>query len=534
MKARYETWKDLDLSWDIIVVGGGITGAGIIEEASKKGYKTLLLDAKDFAWGTSSRSSKMIHGGLRYLPQGQFGLTFEALEERESLLQTLPGLVKPLVYVFPHLKGQFPPPFLFRMLLFLYEFMSRRRTRRFFSKAQSHFIAPRLMKDEIVGASTYEDAITDDARLVTRVLHDAVRWGGIALNYTKVVSLKRDGDGQVNGVVARCGLTGEEKTLRASAVVNATGAWVDDLRGQINKKPVIRPLRGSHLVLAPDLLPVTQSITFFHPDDKRPVYAFPWAGRTVIGTTDIDHGGSIDKEASITKTEYSYLKRSLADIIPGSEIPDEQIISTYSGIRPVIKRGSGLSPSKEKRTHSLYEDDGLISITGGKLTTFRPMAREVMNKIIKRAVRDTKQRGGITNKRLPMPSPLTPLPLSPRVQGFKLSVPASAHERLSGFYGHHLDLMAEESSLSEWQQIPESDVYWAEISYILKQESVVHLDDLMLRRTRLGLILPQGGNAILPEVQALCEKFLGWDAQHFAHEKTRYQKIWQQNYSIPG
>ena len=306
-----KSYKSLDKEWDLIVVGGGITGVGILREAARCGLKALLLEQKDYAWGTSSRSSKMVHGGLRYIPQGQLKLTHESVVERERLVREAPGLVDLGSFTMPHYKWKFPGPFSFNALLTMYDFYAGVWAHRFSNKtAVIQKLIPGLRHKNLVGATMFRDAFVDDARLVLRVLDEAVADGGVALNYSKVVDLLKEGE-QVCGVCAEDGITGEKAEFRAKVVVTAAGVWSDPLRERVGEKPVIRPLRGSHLVIPGWRLPVAHACCFRHPDDKRPVFVFPWEGSTVVGTTDLDNAGDLEEEPVITGKEVEYLLKAV-------------------------------------------------------------------------------------------------------------------------------------------------------------------------------------------------------------------------------
>ncbi|WP_409437978.1 glycerol-3-phosphate dehydrogenase/oxidase [Pseudomonas aeruginosa] len=284
--------------WDLIVVGGGISGAGILREAARRGWRCLLLEQRDFAWGTSSRSSKMVHGGLRYIAKGQWRLTRDSVRERQRLLGEAPGLVEPLSFVMAHYRGGFPGPRLFGGLLSVYDALAGRRNHRFYDAAALRYLAPGLKEQRLLGGTRFFDAVTDDARLVLRVLAEARHDGGEAFNGMRVRELLREG-GQVVGLRAEDRESGELFDFRCRALALATGAWADELR-QPGGSEHIRPLRGSHLLLPAWRLPVAHAFSFMHATDRRPVFVFPWEGATVVGTTDLDHrdglgGGRADQ-----------------------------------------------------------------------------------------------------------------------------------------------------------------------------------------------------------------------------------------------
>ena len=282
-----------NLAWDVIVVGGGITGAGILREAQRRGYRTLLIEQKDFSWGTSSRSSKMVHGGLRYLAAGDVKLTRESVEERQRLLDEAPGLIDPISFYFTFRKGLFPGRLAMKVILTIYDFFAGVQDNRYCSNNELLTRFKGLQQTKLQGASCYTDAMVDDSRLVLRVLQESIDDGGHALNYTKVKDLLLEDD-EVCGVRIEDSDQSKCLELTAPVVINATGAWADRLRNTVNKEKRIRPLRGSHIIIPKSLYPVTDVMTFLHQDDKRGVYIYPWEGTTVIGTTDLDHHEDLD------------------------------------------------------------------------------------------------------------------------------------------------------------------------------------------------------------------------------------------------
>jgi glycerol-3-phosphate dehydrogenase len=300
--------------WDMIVVGGGITGAGVLREAAREGLKVLLLEQQDFAWGTSSRSSKMVHGGLRYLAMGDIALTKHSLHERERLLREAPGLVERMGYYFLLNKRKSPPKFGVKIVLWLYDIIAGVKYHRSIRLPELQEKFKTLSISSLKAAFYYTDAITDDSRLVQRVLQEAIDDGGAALNYSRVAKLLQGSDGEVQGVVLEQG--SELLEVRAKVVVNATGAWADVLRQQVQNEKRVRPLRGSHLVVDQKDLPVADALALTHPQDNRSTFIFPWENRTVIGTTDLDHTIDLDVEANISAQEVNYLLELSNSVFP--------------------------------------------------------------------------------------------------------------------------------------------------------------------------------------------------------------------------
>ena len=518
---REEIWKNLDQPWDIVVVGGGITGAGILREATRLGLKTLLVEQRDFAFGTSSRSSKLVHGGLRYLKQGKIGLTQASVQERQKLQESAPGLVDPLGFLLANEKGsgQLREKWLVRAGLSFYDLVALQWSHRYYSPQEVWMLAPRLNVQDLAGAFHYFDAQTDDARLVLRVIREAVDAGGTAVNYTAAADLIRE-DGQVVGVVLQDRETSRKKRVRAKIVINATGAWADDLRVKVDQEPRLRPLRGSHLIFPQWRFPIAQAVSFNHPLDGRFVFIFPWDGVTLVGTTDVDHGDELSHEPHITPGEVAYLMAAVESRYPSLALTLDDVMATFAGVRPVINTGK-VDPSAESRDHVVWTENGLLTVTGGKLTTFRLIALDAL-----KAAREL----------LPdMPKIDEDAPALDEVtEDLQVKLPEATRRRLIGRYGREAADLVQAAQPGELVNIPNSNVLWAELRWAARSEGVVHLDDLLLRRVRLGLLLPQGGAQFEGRIQQICQAELGWENGRWAEEWSAYQKRWQEKYSLPA
>lgn len=521
---RETLWQQLrqhPVRWDVLIVGGGITGAGVLRECTRRGLKALLVEQQDFAWGTSSKSSKMVHGGLRYLASGQFGLTRDSVRERQRLLEEAPGLVDPLQFLMGHYKGQFPPGFIFNRVLDVYDLMAGHRNHRRFPAREVSFLAPGLLENGLKSLTQFGDAVTDDARLVLRVLQEARSEGGCALNYVKAENVLKGGsEGRVRGLTLQDTLSGDRVEVEARVVINATGAWADQLRGQMGLAGQIRPLRGSHLVLPQWRFPVSYSVSYFHPRDKRPVFVFPWEGTTVIGTTDLDHDQDMSADARITPEEVNYLLEGIRHAFPSWRITREDVLCTWSGIRPVVGTGS-LDPSKEKREHSIWDDQGLITVAGGKLTTFRLIAMDVLQAA---SIYLEGQGHTVADSRIFKAGRVAIKP--------DCGVAVDQQKRWWGRYGEVTPQLIAGGSPAA-RRIGDSLVCWGELDYALQHEAVCHLDDLLLRRTRLGQLLPQGAKDYLPEIGLRCQRILGWNDAQLRTEIDRYQAIYARDFSLP-
>ncbi|MFS1522818.1 glycerol-3-phosphate dehydrogenase/oxidase [Microbulbifer sp. 2304DJ12-6] len=507
--------------WDLIIAGGGITGAGIAREAARRGLRALLLERRDFAWGTSSRSSKMVHGGLRYIAAGDIKTTVHSVHERERLIYEVPGLVDKMAFMMPHYKGKFPGPLVFNILLGIYDIFAGRRYRKKLSLKETKWVCPHINEKHLVGGTQFTDAITDDSRLVMRVLREAQEDGAAIVNYMGVRHLLKQ-DGRVVGVEVEDALTHQCRELKARVVINATGVWVDQLRSEMEKEKNIRPARGSHIVVPFWRLPVAQTLTTFHPHDGRPIFIYPWEGRTVIGTTDLDENAIENVEANMTREEMDYLIGVTRYQFPSAELEEDDILSSWAGVRPLIASGA-LSPSKEKRNHSVWDDSGLVSVSGGKLTTFRLIALDVLSTASK-YLREYENKAD---------SKAIFSPYRPENSLFA-GLPSYLKKRFCGYYGKDAEPLVAGANRSELNLIPGTRSTWAELRWVAANEAVVHLDDLLLRRTRLGLLLAKGGMVYEDKICAICREALGWTEKKWTEEKVRYQKIWQQHYSVPA
>jgi glycerol-3-phosphate dehydrogenase len=519
---RDKVWDDLDQPWDLIIVGGGITGAGILRQAAHANLRALLLEADDFASGTSSRSSKLVHGGLRYLKNAQFKVTLESVREREYLLKQGRGLVNRLGFLYACLDGDKMPGWVFGAGLTVYDLMAGQWSHCSYDLDNTRELCPQLTTSALRGGYRYFDAITDDARLVLRLLRESVADGGVALNYARVDSLLKTQSGQVCGVVLRdtSGENDRQTEVCAKVVVNATGAWADELRGAIQQKPRLRPLRGSHLVLPFDRLPITRAISFSHPRDGRPVMAIPWEGAVLFGTTDVDHRSDLQTDPSISASEAEYLMEALQFVFPEQELDFKDALSTYSGLRPVVNTGKA-DPSKESREHAIWDENGLLTVSGGKLTTFRIMAWDAL-----KAAR--KYLGHIAfNVNTPV---LDSFPPEAEVSFDELTLSPNQRLRLLARYGTEaVPLFAADTSRG---LIPSTPYLWAELRHAARAEGVIHLDDLLLRRVRLGLLAPDGGMDLLPRIRAIVQPELGWGDLRWEKEVGEYADLWKRAYAL--
>ncbi|USD35998.1 FAD-dependent oxidoreductase [Ferrimonas sp. SCSIO 43195] len=466
--------------YDVVIVGGGINGAAVAWLACLNGFSTLLLEAGDFSSGTSSRSSKMIHGGLRYLAKGDWRLTRQAAQARDQLMAHHPTLVQPLPFWFLHQPQGKPKPWQMQIALKAYRQFAKGCQPGRLTAEQLVHATPHYQLDNSLGASRYFDAISDDCALITWLLEAAVEKGLDLCHYTPVETLTHNHDG-VSGV--RISLDGQPHPITAGVVVNCAGAWCSELTA-LPDDQVIRPLRGSHLVLPAWRYPAPAALTFEHPDDRRPVYLYPWLGCSVLGTTDLDHTAALRRDIAMTEEEFDYLWRAMLTLDPKARQQD--IISSWSGVRPVIvPKDNHNAPSDASREHLVWSEAGLVNLTGGKLTTFLDTAQEILSHTATQLQRPL--------RRAELP------PVSAPVQ-------------------------------RDWP-IGNSTYTWSQLAHAAEQQGIRHLDDLLLRRTRLGLTLGQELLRYQEPILELCQHHLGWSEQHCHSQWQRFWSIWHSFYS---
>ena len=531
--------------FDVLVIGGGITGAGVALDAATRGYTVALIERHDFASGTSSRSSKLVHGGLRYLQQFDLGLVREALLERQLMVKLAPHLVKPLPMIVPAFDDE-PPDRIVGAGLSLYDVMSReglrRRRRREdddghgfdsdWSPERHRAIdgeevverAPALAAREPTGGYLFYDCQTDDSRLVITALIEAERFGAVCVNRVEAVDLLEQG-GRASGVLARDLETGESFEIRAANVVNATGVWADRLRPEElhdeAEVPRIRPSRGTHITLPPDKLPLNDGV-IVPAGEGRSIFALPWLGSTLVGTTDNDYEESELDHVAPSGSDIDYLLDAVNDFFL-TELTVDDISGAFAGVRPLISTGDPKKSVDISRKAELYEtSSGMITITGGKLTTWRRMAKMVVDRIVERDARNAPCR----TEEIPLGQAVDADDL-PRVEG----VPEDAYERLAGRYGHRArDVLAVAAERGELAQpiVPGGpSELLAETVFAARREQARSVGDALLRRSRIGLLAahevtdPDG--EVAERVARAMAPELGWDEARIQAEVAAFR-----------
>jgi glycerol-3-phosphate dehydrogenase len=510
--------------WDVIIIGGGITGAGILREAARLDLKALLVERSDFASGTSSHSSKLIHGGLRYFLQGQLRMMRESLKAREHLIRAGSPLVKPLGYLHAIYKDDKITPFIFEAGIRTYAMLHGHwKVHQRLKLSELGAIIPGMREQDLRAVFAFDESQTDDARLVLRVLREAVNRGAVALNYTNVAGLWRDENGQVIGILATDSENRQPVALRGRAVVNATGAWADLIRRHIDMPSHLRPMRGSHLVIPGWRLRLARVASFFHPANGRPIYCVPWKGVVLIGTTDVDQEPLMAEERPYTSSEeVEFLLSGLQSRFPALNLNIHDVQAVFAGVRPVVDVRTA-DPTKASREHVILYESGLLTVVGGKMTTFHTMALDAFEKL-RQHIPSFPKRKGETFALDPLPDLPLDFPIEPDL----------AMDWLSHYGEASLDFLC---ASTEQERLPIRGGYGASLAdlrWSMRHESVHHLDDLLLRRTRFGLTAPDGGPALLSQVRSLVQEELNWTDSQWHEESTRYLARWKKTYGVPS
>ena len=505
--------------FDVLVIGGGINGAAIAREAALRGLRTALVDKGDFASGTSSRSSKLIHGGFRYLETGDFWLVLEASRERDLLRRRLaPHLVRPLRFFFPVYRGGPLRPWKLRAGLLLYDLLAAFRNieRHQMVRASAALLAePKLRAEGLRGGALYYDCFTDDARLVLENVLAARSAGATCANYLSVESLRKH-DGRVAGAEVRdLDAEGGRFGVRARAVINAAGPWLDRVRALDDPKaePVLRPTKGVHILLPRDRVGNQNAVALHTVRDRRILFVIPWEDHTLVGTTDTDYDGSPD-EVCAEPEDLAYLLEAVNFYFPAARVREPDVVSSYAGLRPLIASGPlREAPSAVSREDAMFESAaGLVSLGGGKLTTYRRVAIKVVDRVAA-VLRD---RFGIDARRS---SRTARLPLPGAVGGAAEALPTDADEfasMLQTRYGTRaaevMALLRTDPTLGTPVASGVRDVR-AQTRFAAQAEMALRVEDVLRRRTTVALRSTDGGASAAESTAALMAEALDWDSE---------------------
>jgi glycerol-3-phosphate dehydrogenase len=499
---------------DLLVVGGGITGAGIARDAALRGLSTALVEAVDFAAGTSSRSSKLIHGGVRYLAQGDVGLVREAAAERLVLKRIAPHLAVPVTMLIPtyaratHLK--------LSAGLWTFEKLATVEPadrHRMLDRAQALASEPALAAEHLFGAAAYGEYLTDDARLVLDNVRGAHIAGALCVNHAEVTTLER------GTAVVRDALGGGEVHVRARVIVNAAGPWASEVerRAGIGKGLRLQLTKGVHLVVARERLPL-RHVVVMNARDKRSVFAVPRDDVTYVGTTDTLFDRAV-LTPGVTRDDVTYLLDAANRVFGGAPLTERDVVGSWSGLRPLLHQ-EGKVPSEISRRDEVLVDEstGLISIAGGKLTAYRAMAERVVDLVCERL-----DRRGLPCRsgELPLPSARGTVPRPADLAATLPGLDPRHAERLIRLYGvDATDVTRQAAALGGV-----SAVVHAQVERAIEHEMALTLEDILERRTRLLLFDAQQGLAVAEEVAALAAQRLGWNRERTARELDEYRHL---------
>jgi glycerol-3-phosphate dehydrogenase len=538
-------------AFDLLIIGGGITGAGTALDAALRGLRVALVEKRDFAAGTSSRSTKLIHGGLRYLEHFDFRLVREGLHERFILAKIAPQLVRPFPFVIPiyqDLQRNYDHPLKIRAGLLFYDLLAggyRFEKHRRLSNDQALKLAPQLDPHGLTGAFLYYDALTDDSRLVIEVIKSAHQRRASLMNYACVTDFIKGKDGKIIGAQLRDELTGRTIEVRARVIINATGVWTEDTI-KLNKgdgdylTKRVRPSKGIHLTVSADRLRVESAWLIPSLSERRFYFVVPWNGRVNIGTTDTDYEG--DKDSPKAEAgEVSEILAAINSYFSGAQLAPSDVISSWAGLRPLISDPNARETAEISRKEELFEtSDGLISISGGKLTTYRRMAERAVDLTVTRLSERFGIRAGAarTDEVAINGGAMLRKELEKAVQHIveneKLSFQTAEHLVFTygSNYGRLLEIMSEDERLREplVEGLPQ---LYAEVVHAVRHEMAVTPADVLARRTRLAVLAGDGSLKCAPVAAYWMAKELGWDDQEMKRQIVIFASEYHREYKTP-
>lgn len=538
------------LSFDLLIVGGGITGAGIAREASLAGLRVALVEARDFAAGTSSRSTKLFHGGLRYLERAEFLLVREGGREREGMQRIAPQLVHPLPFLLPVYRNMKYGKFAMGTAVWLYDKLAqvdRGEQRVVLSEEEFLKLEPGANPEGLTGGVLYHEYLTDDARCVVTVLRAAEALGAISLNYSPAVGLLAE-SGQVRGVQVRDSITGRAFEVRAKVVVNAAGPWIEDVlqmeRPDAPAGSRILHSRGVHIVFRRSRLPVDHAFAIQTPDGRL-LFIIPRGERTYVGTTDEPYQGDL-YHPEIFERDVEYLLDLVNGIFPQARVGTEDIVGQWSGVRPLVLEPGKASKDVSRKDQVWVSPSGLVTIAGGKLTAWRKMAEEVMDTVFRNEMLSGRLggAGAWMAGRAKALSPVAPLPggatIPPKGMSEWIKHEAARLKALTGMveedgamlarrYGDEAEMVALHGGLDGTRRIdPDVPLLHGELRYLVEREMAVHLADVVVRRTGLGWF--GGGEAVraLGRIASEMAVICGWNPEETESEigECRRESYW--------
>lgn len=548
MKQRSQALETAPLrEFDLVVIGGGIVGAGIAQDAALRGLSVLLLEKHDFSSGTSSKTTKLIHGGLRYLEQFHFSLTRELCRERERLEQLAPHLVRDFSFVLPLTKQDRFFGIKAQIGLTLYDILARDISpgHRHVKLSQKEVIesAPSLASSLITGGLRFHDCITDDSRLVLEVIKSACQAGALAINYVEVTGFDMEA-GRLTAVDCHDRYSGKDFKVRMKSCVNAAGIWTDGLMRLIDKdwKPHVTPAKGIH-IMVPQSAFETNTALFLPTKDRRYVFVVPWQRALMIGTTDTTYSGELDNPLP-SRDEVDYLLSVVNSYTTSSRLNRSDVVASWAGLRPLVKSGDGKQTGNLSREHVLFDGPGgIVGLIGGKLTNYRIMAVEVVNRVLERnpelgtpsskASRSARTMlGGFSDK-----ENFLTLTAQVAAKARRLGIEPATLDHLVASYGKDaetiVDFVEAEPGLNQ-RICPDFPPIMAEVLFSLIHESAVSLEDLLFRRIRLGLVHQKQCLEAAPRVAELVKSQLGWDEARTAIELDALQSVIREHFQSAG
>lgn len=529
----HPTWRrralaSLERPFDLVIVGGGITGCGIFLDAAQRGLRALLVERSDIASGTSSRSSKLVHGGLRYLKEFQFSVTRHSCYERDLQLSLSPHLVDPLPWVYPAYRGDRPQGWKVELGLAIYDRLTNGPEKhRRLSPEELTRLTPHLPRKNLDRALSYIDGRTDDARLTLAVAATGMACGGHLLTRAVPEEGLFDASGRLTGLVLRDLLNDDGgdavHRVEASLVINATGTWADHFRERLGfEGKRLRPSRGSHLIFRRETLPLEVALTVHSPDDQRPVFFIPHPEGVLVGTTDLFHHGEFD-DPRPSRQEVDYLLRTAAVAFPNRPPRAKDIMGAFAGVRPVIDDGAA-TPSAASREEAIWHENGLLSVAGGKLTTWRSTAEQVVDIALGHLPAERRRRAAPCATAGTPLAGRAPFDLAERLlaahSDLEPAVAGGMARRLASLAWTACELAQDRGDRRPLA--PGVDLCAAEVRAHLRYGGVLHLTDLLLRRVRIGMWRPDLARELVPRLRKTMCRELGWSHQRWNAEVERY------------
>ena len=519
--------------YDLLIIGGGITGAAALRDAALRGLKVALVEKNDFGWGTSSRSTKLLHGGLRYLERFEFRMVRESCRERELMMRLAPHLSHPRPFLYLQYKGYPEGMLKLRAGLTIYDaFAGAPSNRRHKMLGQDDLleIEPHLNPNGLKGCGYYYDFLTDDARLTIETIKAGCEAGGQAANYMEAVDFVYE-NGRISGAVLHDHLSGEEGPLHAKQVINCGGPWVDQVRfleeGVQNRR--LRPTKGIHIVLSKRDFPLNHAVFLRSPTDNRVVWPIPALNSELIyiGTTDTDYDGPLDNVVA-TDEDVAYLLAVANHTIPRRNLGREHVIATWAGLRPLIAPEDARNASAVSREHEIFTSkDGLLTIGGGKLTTARVMGQQVVDRAVDLllAQGENRQIPASNSERVPLSGGDKKQIAAAEAKLATMQLPEAVKQRLLSQYGGNALLIANgiADDAAAAADMGGYDITAAEVRYAVQEEMAQTVTDFFTRRATLFYWLRDGGLAIADAVAAEMGRLLGWDSVMQAQQVSDYQ-----------